>query len=172
MSEEIWKDVVGYEGIYQVSNMGRVKSLHPGKRRYGRVLKPVQLVGGYLEVGLWRGGTGKHMLVHRLVLEAHVGPAPSLKHEGNHCNGVKDDNRVENLEWTTRLQNEKHASEHGLKACGEDNGRSKLTQDDVIEIRKLWVTGNYSQRELGRMFGVSQPTIGDIVSRKSWQDVP
>jgi len=166
---EIWKDVIGYEGIYQVSNTGRVKSFCRDKN--GRILKPGKTSGGYLTVGLYLDGKGKTIQVHRLVLEAHIGPAPSPKHEGNHKNGDKTDNGVENLEWVTPSENNKHALQHGLKARGETHHNAKLTRRKVIEIRRLYATGEYSLAELGEMFGVHLTTISRIVNRETWKHV-
>jgi len=172
---EHWKDVVGYEGIYQVSDLGRVKSLHPGKRRCGRILKQATKSNGYLQVTLSRHGQAKATLVHRLVLEAHIGPAPSPKHEGNHKNGDKTDNGVENLEWVTCSENHQHAFDvlgrKPTKLRGEACGGSRLTRKKVRRIRKLHGTGDHSLRELGRMFGVRHTTIRNIVYRKSWTHI-
>ena len=116
---EIWKDVVGYEGKYQVSNMGRVKSLRMWssvQRRYvsrERVLKQHKSLHGYLQIGLKTEGSRKLGLVHRLVAEAFI-PNAENRREVNHINGIKTDNRVENLEWNTSHQNKVHAYANGL----------------------------------------------------------
>jgi len=175
-SEEIWKDVVGYEGIYQVSNRGRVMRIAPGPGAVvGRILKPMGGGNGYLRVGLWRDRKRTHLFVHRLVIEAHIGPAPSPDHEVNHKNGITDDNRVENLEWVTRSENERHAYRVlGRKAApskGEAHGLAKLSDEDVIGMRKLYATGKYTQAELGEMFGVSESNIGLIVRREIWKHI-
>jgi len=171
---EIWKDVIGYEGTYQVSSMGRVKSLKSGKRRHGRILRGQRDKDGYLRVGLCRDGERKSFMVHRLVLEAHVGPTPTPEHEVNHRNGDKTDNRVENLEWVTHQQNCNHA--YRILAidihAGEANGHAKLTDEKVIAIRELWAAGEHTQTELGEMFGVAQCTISNVVLRQTWQHVP
>jgi len=172
---EIWGDVIGYEGLYQVSDRGRVKRVAGGQgAQAGRVLKPqLNTVTGYLHVGLSQDGKVSRKYVHRLVLEAHVGSAPSPKHEGNHKSGDRANNRVENLEWVTRAENERHAfRELGHEgAKGEANGSAILTRDDVIEIRELWATGEYLQRELAEMFGISEGAIGHIVRRETWKEV-
>jgi len=172
VSEEIWKDVIGHEGLYQVSSLGRVKSFCRDKN--GRILRPGKASKGYLQVRLFRGGKQKQVLVHRLVLEAHTGPAPSPKHEGNHRNGDKADNRIENLEWVTPEENIRHAfrelGHEGVK--GETHGRAELTRRKVIGIRELWATGDYTQIELAEMFRVCHSTISYIVRRKTWRHVP
>lgn len=172
MSKEEWRDVKGYEGIYRVSNAGRVMSLKPGKRRHRHILKPYKRPDGYLEVDLWRDGKHKTLFVHRLVAEAFL-EKPSPDHDVvNHRNGNKIDDRTDNLEWVTGPENEKHAAENGLKAHGEANGNARLTRDDAVKIRKLDAAGKHSQRELGKMFGVHHSTIGDIVRRETWKHVP
>jgi hypothetical protein len=120
---EIWKDVVGYEGYYQVSNLGRVRSLDrvldkpniltggPTVRK-GKILKQVENFG-YLLVNLCVHDKRQAHRVHRLVLEAFV-PNPENKPQTNHKNGNKKDNRLYNLEWATASENGKHAFENGL----------------------------------------------------------
>lgn len=174
MAEE-WKDIEGFEGIYQVSNRGRVKRIVGSKRAVpGQILRPFHDKAGYLRVDLFRDGKRTGKLVHRLVLEEHVGSAPSPKHEGNHKSGGRDDNCVENLEWVTRSENMRHAYDVlGFEAArGEASSNASLTRREVIEIRKLWPTGKYLQRELAEMFGVTHQTISRIVRRETWQHVP
>lgn len=112
---EVWKDIAGYEGVYQVSNHGRVKSLdrlvkHARfglVKRKGKILKPFIDTYGYLEVRLCKDGGGVCCSVHRLVLSAFV-PNPENKETVNHINENKTDNRVENLEWATQYENMHH----------------------------------------------------------------
>ena len=178
MSEQ-WKDIPGYAGLYQVSNMGNVKSLD---RRVDngqggtnivqeRILKPICSTNGYAHVSPSRNGKVKNCLVHRLVLMT-FNRMPEDGEGCNHINGVKDDNRIENLEWTTQLENIRHAIDVlGKDTKGEGNGHSKLTEADVLEIRKLHATGRYLQRELGKMFGVDKTTIGCMVRRDTWTHI-
>ncbi len=174
MSKEIWKDVIGYEGLYQVSNMGRIKSFHHSAT--GQILKPQDNGHGYLQITLYGHGRPKQACMHRLVLRAFYGLPPSPDHQGNHKNGIRSDNRLDNLEWMTKSENEKHACRVLGKApplvAGETNGQSKLTDEDVIEIRRLYATGEHTQRELGDRFGVDRATIGLIVRRETWKHVP
>lgn len=105
--KEIWKAIPGYEGQYEVSDLGRVKSY----RRYkeGRILRPGRMPQGHLSVALGRRNS---QCVHKLVLLAFVGPAP-LNHECLHANGIPSDNRLENLRWGTRTENILDAVKHG-----------------------------------------------------------
>ena len=106
--DEIWKDVVGFEGFYKVSNKGNVRSVaridSAGRKRRGITLKPANTKDGYFQVILCKNGATKSRLVHRLVLEAFV-PNPNNYPEVNHRNEIKTNNYVENLEWCTREYN-------------------------------------------------------------------
>lgn len=173
---EIWKPVVGLENIYSVSNVGRIK--RTGKARGARVghfIRPQ--IGGtdgkYHKVILGRNHGRDY--VHRIVAKAFHGPPPTTKHEVNHINGNTKDNRVDNLEWVTRSENNYHSyTALGRKASpsvGEKQWNSKLTEDKVREIRRLWATNEYLQRELADMFGVLQTTISRIVLYQSWKHI-
>jgi DNA-binding XRE family transcriptional regulator len=175
--QETWKNVVGYEGIYKISSLGRVRSFYHNKND-GCLLKLRRGRAGYLRVWLCLDGKKKPESVHRLVAKAFLGPAPSPCHEVNHKNGDKTDNRVENLEWVTSSQNKEHARDVlGIEyvvpppSPGEQNSSAKLTRDKVKRIRRLYATDKYTQRELGQIFGVAKPTIGHIVRGESWKHV-
>lgn len=104
MEGEVWKDVAGFEGLYSISNMGRVKSQGNFEARKTKMLKPQLLNTGYLIVKLSKQGKVFQFLVHRLVAEAFV-PNPENKPEVNHLNELKNDNRACNLAWVTRKEN-------------------------------------------------------------------
>ena len=105
---EIWKDVEGYEGLYQVSNLGRVRSLYTNRQ-----LKKISTSTGYHAVGLYKDGRSKRCSVHRLVAQAFL-PNPERKATVNHKNGDKHDNCADNLEWATHEENQRHAVQTGL----------------------------------------------------------
>lgn len=160
----IWKDIEGFPD-YEVSNTGLVYSCkrnhimkqgnHKGYRRLG--LRP-----GYRQ-------KQKGKLVHDLVLEAFIGPCPE-GYEGNHKDCNKANNNIDNLEWVTHKDNMHHAMDNELIPIkGEDNKKSKLTEEKVKNIVDLYATGKYKQQEIGDMFGVSGKRISSIVSRTSWK---
>ncbi len=167
LKKEEWCDVVGYVGLYQVSNIGRVKSLNYNHTNTPKIMKPGKIPKGYLIVNLFDNGSRKTMYIHRLVGFAFLKKSKE-KPEVNHKNGCKTDNRVDNLEWVSPSENTFHAIETGLRNnVGEHNGRSKLSDVEVAEIKNLYSQGGYVQRELGEMYGVAGSHINAIVNNKS-----
>ena len=163
MTEEVWRDVKGYEGLYQVSNMGRVKSLGR-KDRFGRVIKerilePAVTHNGYLRVGLHVDGKRKMLRVHRLVCEAFH-ENPDNKSEVNHVNENKTDNRACNLEWSTRTENCNHGSrnERVAKALSKPIGQFSLDG----KLIKVW----QSACEARRQTGFDQGYVGAVARGK------
>jgi hypothetical protein len=111
--EEIWKDIEGYEGLYQVSNLGRVKSLKKKYSKEDRIRKLRLDKDGYLVVSLWKYGKPKTMKVHRLIAISFIENIEN-KSFVNHLDGIKNNNSIENLEWVTASENTKHAHYTGL----------------------------------------------------------
>ncbi len=171
---EIWRTIVGYEGYYQVSNFGRVKSLtrknHVGRTYNTRLMGEIDL-NGYKAVALCKLGCRKVWLIHRLVATHFIENANNLP-DVNHLNCIKSDNKTSNLEWTTEKNNTRHAINNGKMdhIFGENNWISKLTLDDVKEIRKLYLTGKYSYEEIAKMFGVQKSNVRRIVINDYWHD--
>jgi DNA-binding transcriptional regulator YiaG len=178
LETEEWRPVLEYEGRYEVSDLGRVRTLIPkGRKRTlsaEGVLSPGPATKGYLFVHLRTesGGKPRNHFVHRLVSEAFRGPlAPGQ--QVNHVKGIKADNRLAKLEATTSGENNVHALRMGLRKPGAPKGiaspNSKLTDDEVREIRGM--EGRASQTVLARRFGVSQPVISAVLRREAWRHV-
>lgn len=173
MGKELWQWVVGYEGLYMVSNMGNVMGV-PKSTRLGQLIKPKELSGhrGYLTVCLCKENKRKFVSVHRLVATAFI-PNLERKPEVNHINGDKSDNRVENLEWATRSENELHA----YRVLGKEPSRNwegkprlfarKLTYDQVRAIR----SDNRPSRQIGLEYGVSKTTVSRIKKVEIYKEV-
>lgn len=184
VDKEEWKNIIGYEGLYQVSNLGNVKKLENyvtqvdvNGNEYTRffkekILKQNSKESEYKNVHLRKDLKNKTFKTHRLVA-IHFIPNPDNKPEVNHINGIKSDNRVKNLEWCTSSENSKHALKTGLTKIqyGSETTNSKLTEIQVLEIRKLYETTNMTNSEIGKLFGVNQPAISKIVHRKTWKHI-
>ena len=174
---EEWKDVTKYEGFYQISNMGRFKSL--AKYVIGRGTKPyfmpekilVQVVAKeYLCVCVCVNAKREFLRIHRLV-GLHFVQNPENKPVINHKKGIKTDNRASELEWATISENTQHAYDTGLiknNVRGERLHSAKLSENDVREIRKL-LKINKSLHEIASLFNVGYANIYAIKERKSWR---
>ncbi len=177
---EKWKDIEGYEGKYQVSSLGRIKSLEryidrgiKGFAKQKEIILKLRLKKGYLEVGLRSKGdkNQKFLLVHRIVATAFI-LNPENKKTVNHKNLIKTDNRLINLEWNTQKEQISHAIESGaFKQKGDFNSKSKLTSKDVLEIRYLYKTKSKPPKELSEKYKVSKSTIHRIVTNKIWKHI-
>lgn len=180
-TKEEWRPIKGYEGFYEVSSHGRVRSLDRvvdrcnwcPQNRQGKILKGTENRDGYIKVRLYKNSTGKVFSVHRLVAQAFL---PNLKKLStiNHQDGNKQNNRVDNLEWASYKENNNHAIRTGLKKTktGAQSQRAKLTQTQVNEIRKEYVPRKRGKNTctLAKKYGVSQKTIWNIIHNKTYQD--
>lgn len=172
---EEWRDIVGYIGYYQVSNLGRVRSRdrvvphsHTGAQaRKGVLLGLAPNRHGRLQIRLHRDGGGQVCRVHRLVAAAFHGPCPAGM-ECCHNDGDKLNNHASNLRWDTPEANRADRTAHGVNQ-GERGGAAKLTRGQVVEIRQALTT---SSRCLARQYGVARSTIRDIRARKTWSHLP
>lgn len=167
-NEEIWRDVVGYEGMYLISNHGRVQSLKRKGRLESRILRGDPDASGYLQLYLYRKQQRERVKIHKLVARAFIGERPE-RHVINHINGIKTDNRPENLEYCTSKENIQHAWKIGLMKSGLRG--HKLTTEQIIEIRKLYKNG-VSAKKLGEIFKVSRGMISSITQKKLWKHIP
>lgn len=172
---EEWRPVKGYEGFYEVSNFGVVRSIdclrpHPVtgmSRRKGRLLVPRKHTNGYLRVQL----NGKDAYIHRLVALAFIGESSVSANDVNHKNGDKTDNRLLNLEWCNRSRNMQHAYDIGILKPGEARWNAKLTEDSVRELRRRYANKEASQAALAREYGVHVMVVNAAINRRTWKHV-
>ena len=150
MTKEIWRDITGYEGYYQVSDQGRVKSLERKGRKSERILKPSMDRDGYLQVGLHAGGKQKTLKVHRLVCQVFH-ENPDNKPEVNHINENASDNRACNLEWSTRIENITHGTRTERSAKTQSKPVAQYAQDG--ELIEIWPSTREVERQTGFRHG-------------------
>ena len=169
---EIWKEVVGFDGLYLVSNLGRVMSHH----NYGAVaerLLSLQLdkKTGYVHVNLYRGGKLSRRTVHRLVLESFVSLCP-IGMEGCHDDGDRMNNALSNLRWDTKLNNHADKIRHGTDFLGERNLACKTTEAVVRKIKERLKNKKHGVvTELARELGVKRSFVTDIKCGRTWSHI-
>lgn len=148
---------------YGISRDGEVLNL-----KFNRKIKYIKHPKGYFNLHLYKDGISKLFLVHRLIAEAYIDNVNNYP-QVNHINGIKTDNRIENLEWCTASQNAKHAFINKLRIgfSGEKNPASKLTELQVLEIRN----SNLSRKELAMIYNVSYSVINQIINRIIWKQI-
>jgi DNA-binding transcriptional regulator YiaG len=163
--KEIWMEIRGYEGLYEVSNLGRVRKIYtsPSGEVDCRILSQAYSTQRYLQCSLSKRGVKKSHRIHRLVAENFI-PNPKNKAQVNHIDGNKDNNYVNNLEWCTQHENMRHANKNWLI-----NKVRVLDEDAVREIREN--KNNLKQRELAEIYGVSAPQIHRVIHYKKWAHV-
>ena len=166
---EKWRDVVGYEGWYEVSNTGRFMRVKKGKSTFiGKVLKHGISADGYKQIAFCVDGISSTHIVSGLVAAAFIGPRP-YGFQVNHKDGSKENNFVENLEYVTPSQNVQHAYDTGLSTSrGEKNGRNILCEKDVLHIRELFKEKEMTRMEISAMYGVTLSCLDNISSRQTW----
>lgn len=171
---EVWKDVEGYEGKYEISSKGRLRSwLRTG---YGtdrsvtpRFIKPV-IACGYYRVGLHNRSSSKMMFVHRLVIVAFVGPRPGDKHFAAHLDGNPLNNNAENLAWCTAKENQAHRVFHGTTCRGTTHGCAKLSATEVLRIRELAAMGIFPS-QIARTFNIGVGHTRSIIRKEAWKHI-
>jgi hypothetical protein len=171
----IWYDIPGYEGLYKICKEGSIYSLGRTSKWKNVPRRPMLLQGtlkssGYPAVKLFNAkGEKKTFLIHRLLALLFI-PNPENKPFINHKNGIRNDNRIENLEWCTHQENMLHAGKvlHSLGCPGERNPYSKLSNEDVLKIKEMLSIG-IPQVAIARMYNVGQSTISAIKIGQNWK---
>lgn len=166
--QEIWKSIEGYEGLYEVSNLGEV-------RNQSKVLAQRTNMG-YKYITLYKEGKTSSKAIHRLVAIAFI-PNTENKPEVNHKDGDKQNNHIDNLEWCTPSENSYHAYATGLKkprkASSQPNENAKLTKEQIFEIRNRYVKGCKlnGSGALAKDYGISRSHASRIATNKTWKGV-
>lgn len=171
---EIWRPIGGFEDVYEVSSLGRVRRIKPHSvarwgRAWPRLLKPGKSTDGYPQVNL----EGQCRKVHRLVAEAFIGPRPDGM-EVNHKNFDKTDARVENLEYVTKPENIRHAfgfpERIEAQPRGSEHGMHKLTEDEARDVKRRLAAGE-RQVDIAALYQVSQASVSSIKLGRTWRQV-
>lgn len=161
---ERWLPISGYEGLYEVSDRGRIRSLHGAGK-----IRATPLVAGYPSLFLSKGGKKKFFYVHALVTRAFLGPCPEGK-EVAHWDGVKTNCVLANLRYATPVENDADKIKHGTRPEGTKNGHATLTEYDVIVIRTR-VSAGEKQKTVGADYGVGSGRMSLIVNRIIWRHI-
>lgn len=176
---EIWKDVVGWEGFYKVSSLGRMKRLarYVNTKNGCFALKPTKIMKcppnkktGYPETLLSNGEIKQRVNVHVVVCEAFHGPRP-CGHQVAHGDGSRTNNHEENLRWASAKENAADRKLHNTEYEGEAHWKTDLTEADVRSIRERYKPGYGGYTELAREYGLTRGAIFRIVKRRNWKHV-
>ena len=160
---KVWREVLGYEGLYQVSEDGAIMNIVTG-----RILRQKFNTSGYLQVGLRRDGKTKWMLVSRVVGMAFV-PCSDFSLTISHDDNNKLNNHYTNLSWMTLADNRRKATTDGLIPKGTMRKDAKLNEVRVICILFLAYDGQFSHESIAKFLGVSRTVVSEVISRKRWQ---
>lgn len=174
----MWKQIPGYENCYEASESGEIRSVdriipYPRDENYksfltGRLMSQCDC-DGYLIVHLSNNGVKKNHTVHRLIALTFI-PNPENKRTINHINGIKTDNRVENLEWASYKENINHAIKTGLRDLkGEKNNKAVLSASDILNIRLN--KNGITKTEMAKLYGVKPACISKITLHRTWKHI-
>lgn len=167
VTAERWAPFPDFEGLYEISDLGRVRSLH--RRNFMGLLSATDDSQGYPVICLNRQGKRHAKTIHRAVCRAFHGEPRPLHREVAHLNGDRPDPRARNLKWCSKGENHFHKRLHGTLLRGSSHPRSKLTEEDVIAIRSA---SNGDRIAISRRYGVSVHTISDIRAMRRWKHLP
>lgn len=162
---EIFLPIEGFEKKYQISNSGKIRNSK------NQILKPCIGNNGYSHVALWKDKKGNTKDIHSLVASTFISKKFGIQ-QINHINGIKTDNRVENLEWVSPRSNMEHAIRTGLRRdSGEKSSNSKLTESQVIEIRRLYFSDEMTAVEIAKKYSINKCYIHLILRNKRWNHI-
>ena len=164
---EIWKPIINYEGFYEISNLNEVKRLAGYRCSKERILIPRKNKNGYLYMSLYKSNNRKLFSIHQLMLEAFIGLCPPGM-VCRHLDGNKLNNKIENLVWGTRSDNEQDKKFHGTYQFGSKNPGAKLNEKQVRIIKYLLRTNYLTQKDIAKIFHVNHRTISYIKLKKLW----
>lgn len=166
----IWKPVFGYEGLYSISEYGDLRRENSAKGHKNGLYKGYISKKGYLTASLTKNGVRKIIFIHKLVTENFIGPRP-WNLQVNHKDTNKLNNHFSNLEYVTVQENKRHAFENNL--CNAPKGinhhSAKLSEKEVLEVRRRYANKEISQGKLAKIYGVSLAAIRFIIIRRNWK---
>lgn len=166
-----WEVIPDYEGKYEISSAGDVRSNAKSKIGTSRIIKPRLKNSGYLFVTLYKAGQRKNFYIHQLVARAFIGERPA-KADVNHIDGNKLNNAADNLEYVTRSENMEHARRMGLhNNRGATHYNTRFTEDQIIAIRRAYNLTGTGAEDIAPTFNVAPKTIQDILQYKTWRSV-
>jgi hypothetical protein len=177
--KEIWKQIPTYEGLYEVSSHGRVRTMRRIiKYKYKNIIKSQlreskimkqKIVNGYNYIVLNKNGKYNTFSVSRLVLTAFKRPRLISEEASHFPDRDKKNNHLSNLRWATHIQNEKDKIFHQTKIEGIKHGMHKLSEKDIIEIRKL--KGRFTHKQISKKYNISRQNVGKILNRELWKNI-